>query len=326
MDRRTFIGAVAANLVAVPPAPMAQVAAKVRRIGVLNGQDEPSSGWRQVVLPPLRDLGWIEGQNLIVEGRYADAKLELLPTFAAELVRLKVEVIVTAGTPAAVAAKNATASIPIVMQAAGDPVRSGLVTSLARPGGNITGNSWVSIDLRSKRLQVLHELLPGATRVGELTNPQNSVLGIALDDFEQAYRSLGIQPIFVEVTAASQLENAVAEVARRRGQALVVNADALFTVNRVQIMNAALRYALPTLVDDIDVLKAGGLVRYSISDEEIGRRTAVFIDKILKGAFPADLPVEQPTKFELVINLKTAKALGLTIPQSLLLRADAVIQ
>jgi putative ABC transport system substrate-binding protein len=305
---------------------MAQQTVKVRRIGFLYVQDEPISGLRQVVLPALRDLGWIEGKNLIVEGRFADGKLELLPAFAADLVRLKVELIVTGGTPAAVAAKNATASIPIIMQTAGDPVRSGLVASLAHPGGNITGNSIISTELRFKRLQVLHELLPAATRVGELVNPRNPVLGIARDEYEQAYRSLRIQPIFVEVTAASEVENAVAEVARQRGQALIVVADGLFMANRVQIMSAALRYELPTIVEMYELLKAGGLVFYAASSEELRRNTAVFIDKILKGALPADLPVEQPTKFELIINLKTAKALGLTIPQSLLLRADEVIQ
>jgi putative tryptophan/tyrosine transport system substrate-binding protein len=233
---------------------------------------------------------------------------------------------VTAGTAATVTAKNATANIPIVMSTAGDPVRSGLVASLAHPGGNVTGNSIIMTDLRAKRLQLLHELLPAATRVGELMNTQNPVFRIARDEYEQVYRSLHIQPIFVEVTSDSELDDAVAKVARQRGQALIVPADGLFTANRVQITSAALRYALPTLVDDSDVLAAGGLMRYSVSDEEMGRHTAVFIDKILKGALPANLPVEQPTRLTLTINLKTAKALGITIPQSLLLRADEVIQ
>jgi putative ABC transport system substrate-binding protein len=323
MDRRTFIGAAAANLVAVPLAVMAQHEAKVRRIGLLF---PPESGWREALLPPLRDLGWIEGENLIVEARYADGHLELLPALAAELVRLHVELIVTNGTPATIAAKNATASIPIVMWSAGDPVRSGLVASLAHPGGNVTGNSILFTELRLKRLELLHEVPPAATRVGELRNAKNPVYDIARDEYEWAYRSLRIEPIFVEATAASQLENAVAEVARQRGQALIVEGDPLFTINRVQLMSAALRYALPTLVEDsIESLEAGALVLFAASDDP-GPRTAAFIDKILRGARPGDLPVEQPTKFALIINLKTAKALGITIPKPVLLRADDVIQ
>jgi putative ABC transport system substrate-binding protein len=324
MDRRMFIGRIALGLALAPLAAEAQQRAKVRRIGLLSGAD--NSTYRRLLVPALRDLGWIEGQNLIVEGRFADGKLELLPAFATELVRLKVELIVAAGTPAAIAAKNATASIPIIMASAGDPVLSGLVASLARPGGNITGNSIISTELDAKRLQLLHELLPAAARVGELVDPRNPVYGVARGEYEQAYRSLRIQPIFVEVTAASELENAVAEVARQRGQALIVHGDALFMANRVQIMSAALRYALPTLVEGPLSLAAGGLASYGIDGVEIVRHTAVFVDKILKGAKPADLPVEQPTKFELVINLKTAKALGITVPQALLLRADKLIQ
>jgi putative ABC transport system substrate-binding protein len=324
MDRRMFIGRIALGLALAPLAAEAQQRAKVRRIGLLSGAD--NSTYRRLLVPALRDLGWIEGQNLIVEGRFADGKLELLPAFATELVRLKVELIVAAGTPAAIAAKNATASIPIIMASAGDPVLSGLVASLARPGGNITGNSIISTELDAKRLQLLHELLPAAARVGELMDPRNPVYGVARGEYEQAYRSLRIQPIFVEVTAASELENAVAEVARQRGQALIVHGDALFMANRVQIMSAALRYALPTLVEGPLSLAAGGLASYGIDGLELVRHTAVFVDKILKGAKPADLPVEQPTKFELVINLKTAKALGITVPQALLLRADKLIQ
>ena len=214
----------------------------------------------------------------------------------------------TSGTPATIAAKNATASIPIVMLSAGDPVRSGLVASLARPGGNITGNSILATEIRAKRLQLLHELLPDATRVGELVNPSNPFSRIARDAHEQAYRLLRIQPIFVDVVAASELENAIAEVVRQRGQALIVTGDPLFRSNRVQIMRAAQGYALPTMVEETDVLQAGGLVYYGANGMELGRHTAVFIDKILKGASPADLPVEQPTKFELVINPQDGKS------------------
>jgi putative ABC transport system substrate-binding protein len=274
----------------------------------------------------LNDLGWIEGKNLLVEDRYAGEKLELLPPFAAELVRLRVELIMTQGTPAALAAKNVTNHIPIVMLSAGDPVHSGLVANLAQPGGNVTGFSVATTELRLKRVQLLHELFPSATRVGELVNPGNPVFDIARDDYERAYRRLGIQPILVEVATASQLENAVAEVARQRGQALIINGDPLFSANKVQLMNAALRYALPTVVEFSAYVEAGGLLSYSASIEGLGARIASYVDKILKGARPGDMPIIQPTQFVLAINLKTAKALGITIPKELLLRADEVIQ
>jgi putative ABC transport system substrate-binding protein len=274
----------------------------------------------------LRDLGWIEGKNLTIEYRYAGDRAELLQRFAAELVQLKVEIIVTGGTDAAVAAKGATTRIPIVMYAAGDPVGAGLVTSLARPGGNITGFSNVTTELRLKRLELLHELLPAAQRVGELVNPTNPFVKIARKEYEEAYRSLGMQPIFIEVAVAGELGNAFAELVRRRTQALVVPEDSLFRSNSVSIMRAALGNALPTMLGDRGMVKDGGLVAYANSDGEQDRRFAFFIDKILTGAKPADLPVERPTKFDLVINLKTAKQLGLTIPQSLLLRADEVIE
>jgi putative tryptophan/tyrosine transport system substrate-binding protein len=326
MDRRTFIGAAAANLAAVPFWALGQPNITVRRIGLLTDDEEPNSQLRGIV-PSLRDHGWIEGRNLIVEARYADNQVARLPALAAELVHLNVDLIATQGTPAAVAAKNATATIPIVMFSAGDPVRAGLVASLAHPGGNVTGYSVVSTELRFKRLQLLRELVPTATRVGELLNPQNPVFGIARDEYEHAYRSLNLEPIFVEVTAASQVEAAVAEVVRRRGQALIVpTSEPIFSANGRRIMTAALRFALPTLGNGPDALEAGALASYFPSIEGHERRVAVYIDKILKGARPADLPIEQPTKFVLGINLKTAKRLGITIPQSLLLRADEVIQ
>ena len=297
-------------------------------IGVLMlGLGDPST---PDLLPwdpaPLRDLGWIEGKNLAIERRYAGGRAELLQPFAAELVRLKVEIIVTNGTDAALAAKEATTRIPIVMYGAGDPIGAGLVASLSRPGGNITGFSLLTTELRVKRLELLHELLPAAQRVGELLNPTNPFSTVARKEYEEAYRSLDMQPLFIDVAAASELGNAFAELARRRVQALVVPGDGLFRSNCVWIMRAAVGQALPTMVDDRVMVDAGGLVSYSYSVVEENHRFAYFIDKILRGANPADLPVEQPTKFELVINLKTAKALGLTIPQSLLLRTDEVIE
>ncbi len=328
MDRRAFIGAVACTLLPIPAA-VAQQTGKVRRIGFLSPDDPPTTPAEfeliERVWRPLRDLGWIEGQNLIVERRYAGNRTEILRPLAEELIRFKVEIIVTNGTTATLAAKNATTTIPIVMFAAGDPVAAGFAASLARPGGNITGYSIIAKELDAKRLGLLRELLPAVERVGELENSSNPYFGIRRNEYEQLFRSLGMQPILIEVATATELENAVAEVARRRGQALIVGADSLFDSSRVPLMRAALRYALPTMVDGREMLEAGGLVSYNSSDIEQRRQLAYFVDKILRGANPADLPIQQPTQFRLLINLKTAKALGITIPQSLLLRADEVI-
>ena len=320
------MGAAAANLVAVPLAAIGQQTDKLHRIGYLQLSNPPIPAAPAWDPEPLRDLGWIEGKNLVFERRYAGDRPELLQRFAAELVRLKVEIIVTSGTDAAVAAKEATARIPIVIYSAGDPVGAGLVASLSRPGGNITGFSILTTELDVKRLEVLHEVLPSAQRVGELVNPNNPAFRVARKEYEEAFRSLGMQPIFINVAVASELGNAFAELARRRAQALVVRQDNLFVTNSVSIMRASVEHALPTMVGSRDMVEDGGLVSYTYSPEERNRRFAFFLDKILRGAKPADLSVERPTKFKLVINLNTAKALGLTIPQSLLLRADEVIQ
>jgi len=325
MDRRTFIGTVAAGI-AAPLAASAQTTTTVRRIGLLSPDAPPSPTELQEEAAPLRALGWVEGQNLLVERRYANGSPELLQHFAEELVRLKVEIIVTSGTAAALAAKNATTIIPIVIWSAGDPVRSGLVASLSRPGGNITGYSMVGPEIDAKRLALLRELLPGLERVGVLEDSINPYFRAARKEFEQACRSLGVQPIFVEVTAAGELQNAIAEMARQRAQALLVNRDDLFINSRAALIGAALKYAIPTIAANKEMLEAGALVTYTNTQAEQDRRYAAFVDRILRGAKPADLPVEQPTKFELGINLKTAKALGITIPHSLLLRADEVIR
>jgi len=326
MDRREFIGAVATGMIAAPLAASAQTTTTIRRIGVLSSDVPLSQAELQQEYAPLRALGWVVGQNLLVERRYAYRRVERLRPLAEELVRLKVEIIVTDGTTATLAAKNATPTIPIIMHAVGDPVRSGLVASLARPGGNITGISIVAPELDGKRLSLLHELLPGMQRVGVLELSTNPYYRDARKEFEQTCRSLGLQPIIIEVAAAVDLENAIAELARRRAQALFVHPDDLFYYNRVPIMSAALKYALPTLSMAKEWLEAGALVTYAASDAEIDRRYAAFVDRVLRGAKPADLPIEQPTKFELGINLKTARALGITVPQTLLLRADEVIQ
>jgi putative ABC transport system substrate-binding protein len=330
MDRRTLICIAGSTLllVSVTFVAKAQAPANVRRMGLLvpGARPTPPDPDLLKTFARLRELGWAEGQNLLVEQRWAGGRAELLRPFAEELVRLNVELIVTIGTDAAVAAKKATTKIPIIMFSAGDPVGAGLVASLAQPGGNVTGYSVVAPELDAKRLALLHELLPDAKRIGVLVNPNNPIFSVLRKEIESNYQSLGIQSIFVDVASANELEDAVAEIARQRGQAIVVGADGIFSTNQVAIMRAALRYALPTIGDDESMLEAGGLIYYGASAPEGTRRVAAFIDKILRGAKPADLPVEQPTKFELGINLKTAKALGITIPQSLLLRADNVIQ
>jgi putative ABC transport system substrate-binding protein len=322
MDRRTFIRAVAAAMIAAPLAASAQTTTTVRRIGVLWPGARPTPARFQHMYAPLSELGWVEGQNLLIERRYTNGRAELLRPLAEELVRLNVEIIVTSGTDATLAAKNATTSIPIVMYTAGDPVRAGLVASLARPGGNITGFSIVG----PKSLALLRELLPGLERVGVLENSTNPYFRAVRKEFEQACRSLGLQPIIIEVAAVGELENAIADLARRRAQALFVQADGLFRANRVPLQSAALRYALPTLASDKETLEAGALITYGNTLAEQDQRWAAFVDRILRGAKPADLPIEQPTKFELGINLRTAKALGVTVPQTLLHRADEVIQ
>jgi putative ABC transport system substrate-binding protein len=319
------MGAAAANLLAVPLAAVAQQTEKVHRIGFLRMGNAPvpaGSDWDPAL---LRDLGWIEGKNLVIERRYAGDNAELLRSLAAELVRRNVEIIATVGTDAAVAAKEATTSIPIVISA-GDPVGAGLVTSLSRPGGNITGFSLVARQLRVKGLEVFHELLPSAQRVAELVNPANPFFRVGQTDYEDVYRSFGMQPIFIEVATARDLANAFAELARRRAQALVVPLDNLFLANSSWIIRVAAESALPTLVWSTEMVKDGALVSYTLSLAEADQRFAYFIDKILRGANAGDLPIEQPTKFVLVINLKTAKALGVTIPQAVLLRADEVIE
>jgi putative ABC transport system substrate-binding protein len=326
MDRRTFIGAVAAGIITAPLAASAQTATTVRRIGVLSSGARPTPALLQQIYAPLSELGWTEGKNLLIERRDANGRAELLRPFAEELVRLKVEIIVTSGTDATLAAKNATTSIPIVMSSVGDPVRTGIVASLARPGGNITGYSIVGPDVDAKSLSLLRELLPGLQRIGVLENATNPYWRAVRKEFEQVCRSLGLQPIIIEVATADELENAIAELARRRAQALFVQGDNLFFAHQVPIMSAALRYALPSLAADKVMLEAGALVSFTHNQAELYQRYAGFVDRILRGAKPADLPIEQPTRFELGINLKTAKALGITIPQAVLLRADEVIQ
>ena len=324
ITRRRLVGFLIFGTLAAPLVGRAQTAPTVRRIGWLRPGNRPDPVVLEEETAPLRELGWIEGQNLLIEQRYATTP-DLLRTYAEELVRLKVELIVAEGTPSTLAAKNATKTIPIVIRSSGDPVTTGLVASLARPGGNITGYSIFGPGTDAKGIALLRELLPALQRVVVLENSTNPYFRALRKNFEEACQQVGIRPIALEVTAVTDWGNAVAEAARR-GQALFVQNDRLFFDNRGEIARAALRYSLPTLVAGKEFLEAGGLISYTFDVAELRRRGAAFIDKILRGAKPADLPIEQPTQFELGINLKTARALGLTVPQSLLLRAEVVIQ
>ncbi len=301
---------------------------KIGRIGYLG--PSPSSG---DLLPAfqegLRELGYIEGKNIAIEYRYTDLGGDIdkrLPLLAAELVRLKPDVLVVSITVAALAAKNATTTIPIVMVNVDDPVESGLIASLARPGGNVTGLSRLTPELVGKHLELLKEAVPKAVRVAVLSNPRNPLHPELVRNAKLAAGSLGVQLKIVEARAPMELEGAFSTMAGERMSALLVLGDGMFYVNRTRIADLALRNRLPSMFGSGDLSRAGGLMAYAPRSVDNYRRAATYVDKILKGAKPADLPVEQPTKFELVINLKTAKALGLTIPPSVLLRADEVIR
>jgi putative ABC transport system substrate-binding protein len=298
----------------------------VRRIGALELNDPDPPEFLRKQAEPLRRLGWVEGQNLHVERRYANNRVEALQPLAEELVRARVELIVTGGTPATLAAKRATNTIPIVIRTAGDPVLLGLVASLARPSGNVTGYSQVGPEVEAKSLSLLKEMLPVLQRIGVLEWSPNPYNQATRKQFEQTCRSLRLDPVFAGIAAAGEIDAGIAQLARQRVQALMVRSGEFYDY-RFEVAGAATRHGLPTLSNDPDIVReAGILVAYSPTQAEQDQRRASFIDLILRGAKPGDLAVQQPTKFELVINLKTAKALGLTIPQPLLSRADELVQ
>ena len=325
VDRRMFIGRLAGGVLAWPLAAGAQTTGTVYRVGYLAASSvSPVEAFRE----GLRELGWAEGRNIAIDYRSADGRFERLPDLATELVRLKVGVIVAAGgTTVAVAAKKATGTIPIVMTGAGDPVEQGLVASLARPSGNVTGVSFsVGTETLGKQLELLTETVPKAHRVAVLTNPANPARALALNTVKATARSLGVQLQPLDARGPNQFDRAFGAMAQNRVDALIVVADPMFSLHRTQLGELSAKNRLPAIYGYREHVEAGGLMSYGASLPEIFRRAAVFVDKILKGVTPADLPVEQPTKFELVINLKTAKTLGLTIPPSLLQRADQVIE
>jgi putative ABC transport system substrate-binding protein len=328
MNRRAFILTTAGGLFAAPLVAEAQPA-KVFRIGIL-GTYPPTAPefahlW-EAFAQGLRELGYIEGQNLVVERRFMEGRAERLPELAAELVRLNVSVIVAGGQLPPFAAKRATATIPIVITNFSDPVGLGLVTSLSRPGGNITGLALLTVELVGKQLQLLKEAVPRLSRVAFLINPGNPGAALQRRGAETTARSLRLQFQVLEARRPDELAGAFAAATRERAGAVLLPGDSLFFHQLRQIADLALKSRLPALFVPREFAEAGGLVAYGASVHELFRRAATYVDKILKGAKPGDLPVEQPTKFELVINLKTAKALGLTIPQSLLQRADQVIE
>jgi putative ABC transport system substrate-binding protein len=329
MDRRTFLAGTGAVLLAAPLAAEAQQTGKVPRVGYLSpgSSSDPLRQRRlEAFRQGLRELGYVEGQNIALESRWAEGKYDRYPALAADLLRLKVDVIVAVGGAATQAAQQATRTIPIVMSVVIDPLGSGLVASLARPGGNVTGLSLMAPDLVGKQFEVLKEVVPKVSRVALLWNPDNPGSAPLLREAEVAARASGVRLQSLEARGPQEIDSAFAAMTRERAGALVVLSDGIFGNQLRQIADLAAKRRLPSVFGMSESAEAGGLMAYSANLLDLERRAATFVAKILKGAKPADLPVEQPTKFELVINLKTAKALGLTIPQSLLGRADEVIQ
>ena len=328
VERRGFIVGTL-GLLAAPIAAETQPAGKVHRIGFLgSGSATGDPRAREAFRDGLRELGWVEGQNLLIEYRFADGKPERLPALAAELVALKVDVIVAPNTPAALAAKQATRTLPIVFIGAGDPVTSGLVTSLARPGGNVTGLSVLSTELVGKWLELLKQAVPGVSRVAALWQP--GAMDERTDkDMQEgaavAAQALGVRLQFVEARGPADFDRAFSDMTKARAGALTVRPAPMFISERRRLVDLAAKNRLPAVYAWREFVDAGGLMAYGPNLSDLYRRAATYADKILNGAKPGDLPVEQPTKFELVINLKTAKALGLTIPPSVLARADEII-
>ena len=327
MERRAFLGAVTGGLLAAPLAAEGQPAGMVYRVGYLSGASATvSPRFVEAFRQALRELGWIEGQSIVIEYRFAEGRFDRLPELAAELVRRKVDLIVANLTPTAVAAKNATATIPIVMINGNDPVRLGLVASLARPGGNVTGVAYsVGLDILGKLLELLKEAIPRLHRVAVLSDPRNPVQPLQLESVTGAAQSLGLELQLLEVRGPGDFDRTFAAMAKERAGAYL-NLGVAFGVDRMRLAELAVKHRLPSAYGNRADVEAGGLMSYGPDLIAQVRRAALFVDRILRGAKPADLPVEQPTKFELVINLKTAKALGLTIPPSLLARADHVIE
>ncbi len=326
MDRRSFIGTLAGGLLAAPLAAEGQPVGKIPRLCFL----ELSPGLSRSVYSPffqgLRDLGYVDGQTITIDYLSADGQAERFPALAADCVRLKADIVVASTTLAAQAAKKATRTIPIVMNGLGDPVAAGLVASLARPEGNVTGVSMMSPGLAAKRLALLKEAVPRISRVLVLAYLVDPIAPPQIEELKKAAPSLGVQLQIRDIGTADDLPAAFDAGAKERAEALLITVASIFVVHRARLIELGVQHRMPGMYPYRLVVDAGGLMAYDSYTSDLQARAAAYVDKILKGAKPADLPVEQPTKFELVINLKTAKALGLTIPPSLLQRADQVIE
>jgi len=330
ISRRRFVATVTGGLLAVPLAAGAQLAAKMYRIGLLSTLPPGSSGVARLWEPfvqGLRELGYVEGENLVIERRYApEGQPDQLSELAADLVRLKVDVIVAGGSLTPHAAKSATTTLPVIFTNHGDPLGSGLVVSLARPGGNITGLSLLSPELVGKQLELLKKAVPRIVRVAILWNPTSQTHPRMLNEAEAPARALGLRLERLPASGLDDYDRAFAAMTRARADALLVLGDPIFWYQRSRIVELATKRRLPGMFGQREYVEAGGLMSYGADLRDNFRRAATYVDKILKGAKPADLPIEQPTKFELLINSKTAKELGLTIPQSVLVRADQIIE
>ena len=314
-------------LLITAPFAQAQQPARIPRIGILIAASASSFSARvEAFRQRLREHGYVEGKNIVIEYRYAEGKRERLPDLAAELVRLKVDVIVTTGAVPVLAAKKASPTIPIVFAASSDPVGSGLVSSLAQPGGTITGLSQMAPDLDGKRLELLKEAFPKIVRVAFLWQAGGIRGNLELTDMEAAAKVLGIKLLSLPVRSLGDLESAFARAKRDGAQALITSTGALIVTQLRQVLDFAVKNRLPAMYPTSELVEAGGLMSYGSDNTDLWRRAADFVDKILKGTKPADMPVEQPTKFEFLVNLKTAKQIGLTIPQKMMERADKVIR
>jgi putative ABC transport system substrate-binding protein len=326
MRRREFITLLSGTAAGWPLAARAQQPAKVPTIGFLGPSTPSADGpWVAAFVRRLRELGWIEGRTVAIEYRWAEGRTERAADIAAEFVRLKVDVIVATGAVFIAATKQATSVIPIVFAVAGDPVGAGLVASLARPGGNVTGLSVQALDLTGKRLELLREVVPGLRRLAIMANTGNPTTVLQIGEAQAAARTLGLGVVTLEIRQAEDIAPAF-EALKGRAEALYVINEPLVMTHRVRISTLALGARLPTIYGAREQVEAGGLMSYAANFPDLFRRAGDYVDKILRGAKPADLPVEQPTKFDFVINLTTAKALGLTVPSSLLARADEVIE
>jgi putative tryptophan/tyrosine transport system substrate-binding protein len=325
MDRRNFLGTVAGVVISTPFPTFAQPPSpNLRRIGFLGSESASNQAKRlEVLRTGLRDLGYVEGKNIVIEVRWAEGNYDRLPMLAAELVGLKVSVVVTSGTKATLAMKGATTTLPVVMGSTGDPIALGLATNLARPGGNITGSTNLGPELAAKRLELLKEAMPRIARVAFLVNPADPPT--AIEAMESVAKALKLELRQIEVQGPGEFDSKIAEMVQRRVDAIVVQGDTMFSVNAKALADLAKQHRLPS-AGIPEYAEAGGMIGFGANPLDGHRRAAAYVDKILKGANPGDLPIERATKVQLLLNLKTAKTLGIAMPRSLVLRADDVIQ